>query len=375
MSDSKGTFSAGNLARQAQLRRAFRALSPFLGLSFIIAIFALYDVFFIHEPQDWDTYPKGVIPASIIKACGLEKFGMIFGFDNLKRIATQMTGIAIGALGMTLIIISGGIDLSPGSTIAFVTVTIALFLRGFHPAFTPDDYVLQTGPMIAVLAGVAVAVFVGFLNGTLITKLRIVPFIVTLGMMSIARGTAKLVAGEQKVNAGEPTWIYDLTKIERNTDLWILPSGVFLLLAIAILTSLLLRYTVLGRHIFAIGSNESTARLCGVRVERRKVLIYTLAGVYFGIAGIIMFSPTSVGDPSGFTGAELELIAAVVIGGGSLSGGKGSVLGTLIGASIISFLHNGCVIYDISNTVQEIVIGAIIVAAAAVDQLQQRRNA
>ena len=209
---------------------------------------------------------------------------------------------------------------------------------------------------------------VGFVNGVLITRLRIVPFIVTLGMMSMARGIAKLMSSSTKVSAGEKTWINELLVIRQDSPFWGLPSGVWVLLVLSVLTAVLLRYTVFGRYIFALGSNESTARLCGLRVERQKIFIYTIAGLFIGVAGVMEFSQLNVGDPSTAMGKELEIIAAVVIGGGSLSGGKGSVLGTLIGAFIIGFLDNGCTMYDLPNPVQEIVVGAIIIAAAAVNR-------
>ena len=365
--------------RSARVRRLLHALSPFFGLIFIVFVFALYDALSssdVNTEADWARYPRGIFPTSFLETLGLERFGRIFSYVNLKTIAAQTTAIAIGALGMTLVIIAGGIDLSAGSTIALVTVTIALCLRGFHIPFTSEDTILQTSPIIALLAGVAVAVIIGMINGTLVTRLRIVPFIVTLGMMSAARGVAKWVSGEQKVNSGDPTWINDLLTVNQDPDapLWDLPSGFLIFVVLAILTALLLRFTVFGRHIFAIGSNESTARLCGIRVDRTKVLVYSLAGLFVGVAGLMEFSKLSVGDPSGAQAEELQIIAAVVIGGGSLSGGKGSVLGTLIGAFIIGFLRNGCVMYDMPNPLQEVVIGAIIVAAAAVDQLQQRRR-
>jgi ribose/xylose/arabinose/galactoside ABC-type transport system permease subunit len=193
-------------------------------------------------------------------------------------------------------------------------------------------------------------------------------------MMSAARGVAKWVSGEQKLNAGAETWISHLLSVDREAPWWKLPPGVLVLVVLAAATAVLLRFTIFGRYVFALGSNEATARLCGIRVRLQKVVIYTLAGLFVGVAGLMEFSNLNVGDPSGAQGKELQIIAAVVIGGGSLSGGRGSVLGTLIGAFIIGFLRNGCVMYDVPNTVQDVVIGAIIVAAAAVDQLQQRRR-
>jgi ribose transport system permease protein len=207
----------------------------------------------------------------------------------------------------------------------------------------------------------------------MITGLRIVPFIVTLGMMGIARGVAKLLAGEQKVNA-PPSWLEELLSVDPGPDapFWKLPWGVVILLALALLVFAVLRFSVFGRHVFAIGSNEAAARLCGIRVGLRKVQIYAAAGALTGVAGVLQFSQLTVGDPTVAVGKELDIIASVVIGGGSLSGGKGSVAGTLIGAFIMGILRNGCDIYGIPNYVQEIFIGIIIVAAVGVDRLRSR---
>ena len=199
---------------------------------------------------------------------------------------------------------------------------------------------------------------------------KIVPFIATLGMMSIARGLAKLFSGEQKISAPE-TWLNELLYGE---GLGLFTRGVIILVVLAIILWAVLKFTVFGRYVFAIGSNETAARLCGLRVEGQKVLVYMLAGLFFGAAAVMEFSTLGNGDPSTAIGKELDIIAAVVIGGGSLSGGKGSVVGSLVGAYIISLLRNGCVLYDIPNPVQEIVTGVIIIAAVAIDQLLLRRR-
>ena len=215
----------------------------------------------------------------------------------------------------------------------------------------------------------------GLVNGLTITSLRIVPFIVTLGMMGIGRGVAKFLGNQQTVTAPE-SWLNGLLAVDASPDapLWKLPPGVLILAVLAILVHVVLRYSVFGRHVFAIGSNEATARLCGVPVARQKVLIYSLAGALTGVAGLLQFSQLRLGDPTVAVGMELDIIASVVIGGGSLSGGKGSVLGTIIGAFIMGILRNGCDIYGIPNYVQEIFIGLIIVAAVGVDQLRRRES-
>jgi ribose/xylose/arabinose/galactoside ABC-type transport system permease subunit len=204
-----------------------------------------------------------------------------------------------------------------------------------------------------------------------VTRLRLSPFIVTLGLMGALRGAAKGLANEQPIYPDE-TWLNHLMRLGANGAP---PVGVWLTLVLAVLVGLMLRYTRLGRHTFAIGSNEQTARLCGVAVERVKVLVYTLCGAFAGLAGLMQFSRLTVGDPTVAVGLELNVIAAVVIGGGSLSGGEGSILGTLVGALIMTVIASGCTQMGLPNWVQEIVTGAIIVVAVALDRLRHRRTA
>ncbi len=328
--------------------RHLSVLAPFLGLLFVYLFFAVYDI---------------AIDGS------LDQLSILFSQFNLKIVAAQTTIVALAALGMTLIIISGGIDLSPGSSIALTTTVIAVWMRD-GPLASAEWGILS--PLLALLLGIAAAGLVGVVNGVLITGLRIVPFIVTLGMMGIARGLAKFLGGEQRVNAPD-TWLGGLLSIDaRHAAFWGLPWGVIVLVVFAVAAYFLLHYSVFGRHVFAIGSNESTARLCGVQVSMKKVLIYTIAGLLTGVAGVMQFSQLTVGDPTVAVGKELDIIASVVIGGGSLSGGKGSITGTMIGAFVMGILRNGCDIFGIPNYVQEIFIGLIIIAAVGIDQLRRR---
>jgi ribose transport system permease protein len=156
---------------------------------------------------------------------------------------------------------------------------------------------------------------------------------------------------------------------------WLLMApGVSIVILLAVVMAVVLRYTVFGRHVFAIGSNESTARLCGIRTNRAKILIYGISGLFCGLAGVMEFSRLTVGDPTVAVGLELDIIAAVVIGGGSLSGGEGSILGSMIGVLIMSFLRNGCTMMGWPNYIQEIIIGVIIVVAVTLDRLRHRRE-
>ena len=319
--------------RKGNLQKALNVLGPFIGLIFVIAIFSL-----IPEVQ-----------------------GRFLRAGNFKSVATQSVIVALGALGMTLIIISGGIDLSAASNIALSSVITAYAVNAGVP------------PLAALALGILTGGLVGLFNGTLVTRLRLVPFIVTLGMMGIARGMAKWIAGNQKIDA-PMTWVNELMAKSPRPSWLLMAPGVSIVIIFAVAMAVVLRYTVFGRHVFAIGSNESTARLCGIRTNRAKILIYTIAGLFCGLSGVMEFSRLTVGDPTVAVGLELDIIAAVVIGGGSLSGGEGSILGTMIGVLIMSFLRNGCTMMGWPNYIQEIIIGVIIVVAVTLDRLRHRKE-
>jgi ribose transport system permease protein len=306
---------------------------PFLGLAFVIVIFGLMS----GAP---DRY---------------------FSTNNFRIVLSQTVIVGLGAIGMTVIMVSGGIDLSVGSTIALSSVITALGIR--------DGW----SPLIAIMAGTLIGGFIGALNGFAITRLRVVPFIVTLGMLGIARGTAKWVAGQQTVNA-PATWVNELA-VTFPTPKWLfLAAGVWITVGLAILMAMVLRNTVFGRRVFAIGSNESAARACGIPVDRMKISIYAIGGLFVGLAGVMQMSRLRQGDPTVAIGGELDIIAAVVIGGGSLSGGEGGILGSMIGALIMSFLRNGCQQMGWPNYIQEIIIGTIIVIAVAIDRFRTSRQ-
>jgi ribose transport system permease protein len=276
---------------------------------------------------------------------------------NLRIVLSQTVIVGLGAIGMTMIVVSGGIDLSVGATIALTGVVTALGIRSGWP------------PLVAVLAAVLVGGVVGILNGVIITTLRVVPFIVTLGMLGVARGVAKWLAHEQTVNT-PPTWVGDLLVTFPNPPWLILSPGVWMTIALAIAAALVLSRTVFGRRLFALGSNEAAARACGVDTSRLKIATYGSAGLLFGLAGVMQMSRLRQGDPTVAAGAELDIIAAVVIGGASLAGGEGSIGGAMIGALIMAFLRNGCQQMGWPNYVQEIIIGTIIVVAVALDRLR-----
>jgi ribose/xylose/arabinose/galactoside ABC-type transport system permease subunit len=291
-------------------------------------------------------------------------FGILVGRQffapaNLELMARQTAIVCMAALGMTIVIATGGIDLSVGSMISVTTVVIALALRAGH------------SPLVAAMAGVAAAAVCGLLNGILITQLKVVPFIVTLGTMLIVRGAAKGLADERRIEA-PITWLNDLLRTQSSGAL--LPAGIWAVIVLALVVAGVLRYTRFGRHVFAIGSNERMARLCGVAISRTKILVYTMSAALVGMAGLLQFSKLSVGDPTVAVGLELDIIAAVIIGGGSLTGGRGTVVGTIIGAAIMTIIQLGCSQKGLANWVQQIVTGGIIVAAVALDRLRSART-
>jgi ribose transport system permease protein len=263
---------------------------------------------------------------------------------------------------MTLVIVQGGIDLSVGSAVALATVVLALRLRA------------GAGPLAASLAAIATCAACGAAVGLLVTRLRVAPFIVTLGAMSIVRGAAKGLADEQKIDV-DAKGLDALLAPVPDDRAWILfPPGVWTAIVIAVLAALALRYMRFGRHVFAIGSNERTAILCGVDVPNTKLVVYTLAAALTGVAGIMEFSTLTVGDPTDSFGLELEVIAAVVIGGGSLSGGEGTILGSMTGAFLMTVIKTGCTHLGLPNWVQEIVTGAIIVVAVGLDRARHAKK-
>jgi ribose transport system permease protein len=278
---------------------------------------------------------------------------------NFKIILTQTVIVAMGTLGMTLIIVSGGIDLSVGSVVALTSVVGAIAL------------VKGCSAWVAVGLGLGVGVLVGLLNGLVIGGLRMMPFIVTLGMMGIARGMAKWLSGNETVSSPDSP-INHIMELQDPMHLFPVPLGVWITLALAVAMSVVMRNTVFGRYIFAIGTNENAARLCGIRVQLQKVIIYTVAGLFFGLAGLMQLSRLTQGDPTVAIGLELDIIAAVVIGGASLNGGVGSIVGSMIGALTMAILRNGSNQMGWPTYMQEIIIGIVIIIAVGVDKLRQR---
>lgn len=313
-------------------------LGPMIGLAVVIIIFMMFE-----------------LPREKVLTSG----------GGWKNIFIQTSVIAVGAMGMTLIIASGGIDLSAGSIIAVSSVLGAKLATMGHSSFVVIAGVLATGTLL------------GLINGAIIVRFKMVPFIVTLGMMGIARGLAKWAGNSQAVNIGSDMPSRGLVDgfmgVENIKEFFPLPPGVWGTLLLAVLMTVVLTRTVFGRHLFAIGSNEETARLCGIKVGLNKVMIYTIGGFFFGLAGLMMLSRLGQGDPSTAVGKELEIIAAVVIGGASLSGGSGSIPGAMIGVLIMGVLAQCTQIVGWPSYFQEIIIGIIIILAVGVDKWRHKQ--
>ena len=410
-SDPVAQSSEGFISSPSVSSRLGRMLGPFLALAFVVLFFAIAD--------HWKNGEKATFLTG----------------RNLTTTTSQTATVAVAALGMTVIIIAGGIDLSAGTAIALCATVLAWSLkedlgpRWFASESTASvsksindaksdlkriereiealakgdatppqvaaklmaksealDVIEQherrltklksLNAVVAVVMSLGCGALCGLANGLLVSYLRVVPFIVTLGTMQMYLGLSKQIARETTVRPDRFSQVsdglVDLLSV-RADALWLgLPSGVWLTMLLAVLLAAGLHWTVFSRYVFALGSNEATARLCGINVRWNKIAVYTLSGLFVGIAGLYQFSRLTVGNPTSGTGLELKVIAAVVIGGASLSGGRGSVLGTLLGALIMSVIANGCTMLGLQNPVQDMILGVIIVAAVTLDQFRQQ---
>ncbi len=282
-------------------------------------------------------------------------------WDNFLNVFRRSSIYGIISIGMTMVIISAGIDLSVGSMLALCGMIGASVMTTFGGS-DPTGISLWYGIIAGILSG---AVF-GFINGFTITSLKLQPFIVTLGTMSFFRGIALVMKDGQPVNV--PSFRY-----LGEGKVSIMPISIIIFLAIILLAMFILRHTRLGRYTYAIGSNREAAFHAGINVNRNLIWIYTFTGILVGVASMIQTSRTVSAQPTAGIGAELDVIAAVVIGGASLSGGQGTIIGTIVGTLLISFLRNGCTLLGISTNAQLIVIGLIIILAVAVDQLAKSK--
>lgn len=279
-------------------------------------------------------------------------------------IATAVNGVL--AIGVTFVIITAGIDLSVGTVMTLTTVIMGKVIT---------DWGLPIP--IGLLAGLATGALCGFTNGFLISKAKLPPFIATLGMLNVAKGLSLVISQVKPIYfdanpAFQKIAMGSLLKLDRFIPGLEINNAVLILFGAAIVASLILSKTVLGRYTFALGSNEEAARLSGVNVDRWKIAVYSLTGLFAGLAGIIMASRINSAQPALGQGYELDAIAAAVIGGTSLSGGEGTILGTIIGAFIISTISNGLRICSVKPEWQIVVTGVIIVGAVYLDIARRR---
>jgi ribose/xylose/arabinose/galactoside ABC-type transport system permease subunit len=272
--------------------------------------------------------------------------------NNILNVLRQISINGIIAIGMTFVIITGGIDLSVGSIIGLAAVVAASFAH-------PGDYPV----VVPIVIGLLVGLLCGGINGILISRWRVAPFIVTLGMMTAARGmTMVYTNGRPVIN------LSDGYNYVGGGYIAGLPLPVIILIIVALIGIFILNYTKFGRHVFAVGGNEHSANVSGVRTKSVKVAVYCIVGMAAGLAGIVVSSRVMAGSPVLGTGYELDAIAAVVIGGTSLFGGVGSIVGTLIGVLIIGTMNNGLDLLNVSSYYQQIVKGVIIVLAVLLDK-------
>jgi len=280
-----------------------------------------------------------------------------FNMANLMTIALQTSVIGIMAIGVTFVIITAGIDLSLGSVVAFAGVAVGISVGTGMPL------------PLAIIIGILAGGVCGCLNAWLVTKMNIPPFIATLGLMMSVRGINLVMTDGRALYFSK----YPEFKLLAQGRLFdVLPYPVFYLIVVAIISAYILRKTVLGRYVYAVGSNEDAARLSGIKVNRIKFFVYAFCGALTGIAGVILASRLNSGQPTVGVGYELEAIAAVVIGGTSLMGGVGTIGGTIIGAFIMSVLKNGLNLMGVSQFWQMVAMGVVVIVAVYLDTLRKK---
>jgi len=290
-----------------------------------------------------------------------------FQTSNILAIlqATSVNGVL--AIAATLVIITGGIDLSVGTLMTFCAVMTGVVLT-----------YLGLPLLLGVAAAILTGTLAGFISGTLVAKMKIPPFIATLGLMLILKGLSLVVSGTRPIYFNDTPGFDQISRGSLIGEIFPsvpVPNGVLILFLVAGVAAYILSRTVLGRYCFALGSNEEAVRLSGVNTDRWKIAIYSLAGGIVGIAGLLIASRLNSAQPALGLGYELEAIAAVVIGGTSLSGGRGTILGTLIGALIMAVLLNGLRILSVPQEWQTVVTGVIIILAVYADNLRRQKTA
>lgn len=289
-----------------------------------------------------------------------------FQFDNIVGILIATTVNGILALGATFVIITSGIDLSIGTVMTLSAVMTGVCVTNWGMPVP-----------LGILVGMTTGALAGLANGIIIAKFKIPPFIATLGMLNIAKGLSLVISGLRPIYFND-TPIFNQIAMGSVLNAIIpglkIPNMVIILFGVAIIASLVLTKTILGRYTFALGSNEEATRLSGVNVDRWKMVVYTVCGLFAGLAGVLIAARLNSAQPSLGQGYELDAIAAAVIGGTSLSGGEGTILGTIIGAFIISTLTNGLRILSVPQEWQTVVTGSIVILAVYADIIRRRSN-
>lgn len=296
-------------------------------------------------------------------AAGSYRWPTFLKRENLLNVANQIAVVAILAVGLTLVIIAGGIDLSVGSLVALAAVVTTLLIREHGGAEATNAAMISSGA-----AGVAACGAIGFGSGVVITRFRIPPFIATLAVMQIASGLAYILAKGSSIYEVPDSF----ATLGRGVGLFSLPHAVVLMLGLYAIAHVFMTQTATGRQIYAIGGNLEAAWLSGVRVDAVLIFVYTLSGALAGLGGVVMASQLKSGAPTYGGSYELYVIAAVVVGGTSLSGGQGRVLGTLIGALIIGVIQNGMNLTGVESYTQKVVLGVVILGAVLIDMLKRR---
>ncbi len=302
----------------------------------------------------------GIFLAFVIICCFLSYANSQFlTVSNWSIIFTQVAINSLLAFGVTFVIITGGIDLSIGSIVAVAGVVAALL------ASQPNL------PLIFPIIGGLLAGFLfGFINGLIITKSKIAPFIVTLGIMTIGRGLALILSKGRPISN-----LSDSFNFIGGGVVFGVPFPILILIVVFIISYLLLKKTVFGRYVYAIGGNEQAAFASGINVTKIKMSVYALCGTLAGLAGILLTSRITTGQPNAGAGFELDAIAAAIIGGTSTSGGTGTIIGTLIGALLIGVINNGLDLLNVSSYYQQVIMGAIIIGAVLLDSWNQKKMA
>lgn len=281
-----------------------------------------------------------------------------FTINNIMGVSRTISVTAIMAIGMTMVIITGGIDLSVGSIMGLSSLMTAIMFQHGYPT------------LLAVGVGILVGIIVGLINGLLITKVNLPPFIATLGTLSIGRGLIYIITKGFPITPNIPE---SYSAIGQGY-LGFVPIPVIAMLILMITFSVIMSRTRFGRHIYAIGGNETASMLSGVKTSYIKTMVYVMSGTISAIAGVILFARLSSAEPASGFGAELEVIAAAAIGGASLSGGYGSIIGAIIGATLIGVISNGIVLLNINTYAQQAITGIVILIAVSIDMWRSKRK-